>query len=411
MQRTGDEGTFTNPEALDTVQANELRQPSAHALVGRAWRRARWFTTTLSVTVGSFFFGVIGEWAASYIVHVPFASSAFVWDSHWYYAISQTGYVSGLPTSPDDAGPLRDAFFPGLPLLERGVHDVVGGSPLRTTMLIGFVGLLASCLLLRLLVSSMFGEDAGWRATVLFAFFPGSYVFFFGYSEAIFIPLAIVVLYALHRRWYLLAGLASALASGTRLLGVALVFACAIAALLEFWAPRRHRRPQWPRLAAAGSSPVIGLTGVVAFVLYLHARTGSFTAIFKAERVGWHNRFSISEPYDAFKAFADHPLVAPWVTLDAIGTIVVVGCFVWLAVEGWKRLPLAQIGFTVVILLAWLFTTNTGAWFRFVETAFPVLSLMGFRLGQRWYPVFACAGAALLGILVVLFTAHGTFAP
>jgi hypothetical protein len=68
-----------------------------------------------------------------------------------------------------------------------------------------------------------------------------------------------------------------------------------------------------------------------------------------------------------------------------------------------RRTRLEEKGYAVVILLAWLFTANGGAWFRFVKSAFPVLVVAAARLGERWYPVAACAGAALLGVLIVLF--------
>lgn len=398
------------------------RGSSAPGLVALVWRRARWTTETVGVAGAAFATGLIALWAASWINKSSLDATAVRWDGTWYYRISGLGYVSRLPRSPTDYAAIRPAFFPGLPILEHGVHSVIGGLPSNTTLLIGAVGLVASCLLLRALVALRFGEEVAWRAAVVLAFFPGGYVFFFGYSEALFIPLAIAAVYALRRRWYLLAGIMTAMATGTRVLGVALVVACAIAAIRELllaWnvgalrpagAETTERPVSWYRLVTALASPVIGLGGIVAFMVYLHHKTGSYLAFMTAERIGWSNTVSFTEPYHAFKYFVEAPFATPFVTVDVIGIVVVVACLVLLGLH-LRRLGLEEVAFAAVILFAWLFTTNTGAWFRFVESAFPVVTAAAIHLDRRWYPVVACAGAAVLGILIVLFGTSVSFSP
>lgn len=427
------------------VPAGRRQPPRTAGAIVR--RRARWTAETVGVAAAAFATGLLALWAASWINKSSLDATAVRWDGTWYYRISGLGYVSGLPKSPTDYAALRPAFFPGLPLLEHAVHSVVGGLPSNTTLLIGAVGLVASCLLIRGLVALRFGEEVAWRATVILAFFPGGYVFFFGYSEALFIPLAIGAVYALRRRWYLLAGVLTAAATGTRVLGVALVLACAIAAVRELlvaWNVGTLRpaaggreeagdvvptgppggapatggfsngsvagRVGWYRLVTALASPVIGMGGLVAFMVYLHHKTGSYLAFTTAEKIGWSNTVSFTEPYHAFDYFVQAPFKTPFVTVDVIGIVVVAGCLV-LLVTHLRRLGLEEVAFAGVILLAWLFTTNTGAWFRFVESAFPVLTVLAIRLDRRWYPLAACAGAAVLGILIVLFGTSVSFSP
>lgn len=350
-------------------------------------------------------------WAASWIARGSLAGTAVRWDTSWYYLISQKGYVSALPTASNQYAALRPAFFPGLPLLEHAVHLVVGGAPAATTLLIGAAGLIASCLLLRALVTLEFGDEVAWRATVIFAFFPGAYVFVMAYSEALEIPLAIFTLYALRRRWYLPAAVATALATGTRLLGVALVAACAIAAVRELLARRRAGRTDWLRQATAVASPVVGLSGLLAFMIFLHHKTGSYFAFQTAERIGWSNSIDFVEPYRAFQEFAANPFKTPFVTVNAIGMVAMAASLVFLLVSGLRRLRLEETVYAAIVILSWMFTSNTGAWFRFIESAFPVLVLLALRLGQRWYPAIAASGAFLLGILIVLFGTAVSFSP
>lgn len=377
--------------------------------------RIRWVASTLAVALSSFAMALGALWIASGLEHRPFVTTALRWDTDWYYVISQGGYVSTLPTTSTQYTALRPAFFPGLPLLEHVVHAGIGGPPVATTLLVGALGLIASCLLLRALAARHFDEGAAWRATVLFAFFPGAYVFVMAYSEALFVPLALLAFYALGRRWYLLAGLATAVATGTLVLGVALVAALVIAGGREILAAARNRRPP-PRsvLAAAVAAPIIGMAGLVGYMVYLHAKTGTAFAFTTAERVGWNNHVSLTQPYDAVRSFVLHPFAtfsAPWITVDASGVVVLIACLFFLVVRGLHRVPVEELLYAGLILLAWLFTSNTGAWFRFLLSAFPVVVLLAEWLKGRWYVVVMCACAALLCFLIILFGSVVTFSP
>ncbi len=383
---------------------------SSHEGAGRTtWG---WWGSTTIVALGAYAMGLVALWQAAYITHATVAATADKWDGAWYYEISRLGYVSALPRPGGAYAALRPAFFPGLPLVEHVTHAVVGGPPARSILLLGAIALVASCLLFRALVARMFDEAAAWRATILFAFFPGGYVFIYGYSELLEIPLALLVLYAIRRRWYVLAGVATLAATGTRLLGVALVVALMIAAVREVLAGPAGSAQERRHVAAALASPLVGAAGLVGYMVFLKERTGRFLTFVTAERVGWRNTVDVAAPYHALLAFFAHPLGPPWTTVDGIGVIVVGVSIVYLAVGGRRWLRLEELAYAVLVLLAWLCTSNTGAWFRFVLAAFPLIALVGARLDGRYVPALACLGAALLGILVVLFgTPAFTFAP
>lgn len=391
---------------------------------GRDYRStAGWVLSTLAIATASYLMALVALWVGDRLTHRPMGIVAVGWDTAWYYALSQTGYPRFASSQAallarihgHHPAVLRPAFFPGLPIVERVVHAVVGGPPSHTTLLVGFAGLAASCLLLRLFLGSALGDAVAWRAMTVFAFFVGAYVFVMAYSEAVEIPLAIGTLYLLRRRWYLLAGLVAAAATATRLTGLAVVAACAAAAARELYsamAARQAGRPvRLAPLVSAVACPVIGLAGLAGFELYLHSRTGSYDSIQTAERLGWGNTATLAAPYRALKAFVVHPGGEPFQTIDAIGVVVVAACLVLLVLDGPKRLGLEATVYAGVVLLAWEFTTNTGAWFRFVESAFPVLVLVVVRLGPRWYPAFVAAGAFALGIFLVMFFSTAVFSP
>ncbi len=395
------------PEAPERpIEARSAEARSA-GTVRQLVDRYRWMAPTAVVGMTSWFVGFLGLWAGSYIVKSSISGAALRWDSDWYYRISQTGYPNRVATSATDTEGLRTAFFPGLPIVENLVHRVVGGSPDHTTFVVGFLALVVSCVILRALVAFDFGEEVARRVVVMFAFFPGAYVFVLGYSEALAIPLAMFTLYALRRRWLVVAGLVAGLAATTRLLGAALVISCLVGAVRELRGDD-VRRPG--RVVAAVASPVLALWGIAAYLLYLKVHTGHAMAFETAERIGWNNTASLLAPLSALRAFVDSPFTTPADTVNALGVVALCAGLFFLGVS---RLRLEDKAFAAAILLVWLFTTNAGigAWFRFVELAFPLVVATAVRIPSARQPPLVAFFAGGLGILVVLFATVVAFSP
>jgi hypothetical protein len=358
-----------------------------------------------AVAVTSTAVGLLAFAVSAAITHGSASGAAVRFDTTWYYRIAQLGYLHRAPTSATDYGGLRVAFFPGLPLLERGVHDVVGGAPSHTTLLVGALCLLSSCLVLWYMVATEWDEQVAWRAVVLLAFFPGAYVFSMAYSEALAIPLALCTLWGLRRRWYLFAGLSAGLAGSVRLLSVMLVAACVVAAIREIRNPERSTSA----IVRAVISPFLALTGLAAYLGYLKSTTGGFFTYSTAERLGWQNGFSLLAPFHNVRLFFQLGVHGPPATIiNGIGVFVVVAAVILVATVS---MALEFKVYGIGILLAWLFTTNTGAWFRFIEFAFPVLIALAVKVPNRILLPVIGACAASFGILIVLFASAVAFSP
>jgi hypothetical protein len=357
------------------------------------------------VALASVAVGLLGFSAAAWITRTPAAGVAVRFDTTWYYRISQLGYLHRIPTSATDYPGLRVAFFPGLPLVERAVHHVVGGAPAHTTVLVGTAGLIVSCILLWSLVARDWSAAIAWRAVALLAFFPGAYVFPMAYSEALAIPLAIGTLWALRRRWFLVAGVAAALAGTVRLLSIMLIAACVVAAIRELREPNDGTDTR----VRAVLCPILSTGGVVAYMIYLKSITGSFFAFNTAERLGWQNRVSLLAPFHDLRLFFEYGFHgAPFVIINGLGVFAVAAAIVTVLAVA---MPLEYKVFGAGILAAWMFTTNSGAWMRFIEFAFPALVAVAVKLpGRILFPVLGVCGAAL-GILIVLFGSSIAFSP
>ena len=130
----------------------------------------------------------------------------------------------------------------------------------------------------------MYGPRVGARAMILASLFPGSFVLSYTYSEGVLIVLVATCLLMLHRKLWLLAGLAAGLATAARPNAIALCLACAVAAFIAI----RERRDWWS-LAAPLLSPV----GYVSFHLFLAHHTGERGAWFRVQREAWHEGLSL----------------------------------------------------------------------------------------------------------------------
>ena len=300
------------------------------------------------------------------------------WDGEWYLSVARNGYPTHVPAEIDSVGRWDEArvgFFPLFPAVIRAVDQVLPGgaqlAALVVTIVLGgvavyLVGLLARC---------WYGPTVAGRAMVLVALAPGSVVLTFVYSEGLLIALAAGCLLALHRRFWWTAGLLAALATATRPNGVAVVAACAVAAIEAV----RHRR-EWRALAA----PILAPLGFVAFHAYLWLRTGEGLVWFRVQRLVWeeHLSFGASTAWQV-RNFVTHPghsredFVATATVIAAIALV----CFAWK-----MRLAWPALAYSGAVLVLMVLPNTVTARPRFLFTAFPLLIALA-----AWWPDDASA--------------------
>lgn len=202
-----------------------------------------------------------------------------------------------------------------------------------------------------------------------------------------------------------MAGLAAALAGTTRLDSLILVAVCAVAAARHWWDPDRT----FSSMVQAVVSPFLAGAGVVGYLIYLKVTTGGFFIFATAERLGWSDHLSFTDSVDQVRMFGEHGLHStPLVIVNTMGFVVVIAAVVFVAVVS---LPLEYKVLAIGILGTWMFTADHGAWFRYVESAFPVLVAVAVKVPEkRLLPVVSACGV-VLGILIVLFATSTPFFP
>lgn len=310
------------------------------------------------------------------------------WDVQHFIEIAQNGYTSKL----------NMAFFPGLPALLRGLHEL-GFSYALAGVVIGLVGSgLATWALYRI---------GGTVPAALWLIAPTTVFTIVGYTEA---PFCAAAFWAWERarsgKWAQAAALA-ALACTFRVSGVFLIAALVVFALVGNGEGRDQDLPaSWPQRAHNAFWMVIPAAVLGAFAWYLHSLTGSWTAWYQAQQQGWGRGFH--SPIDAFKStwdagdparWPDRPLVAKVFLLEIasmlVGVAITVICLV--------RRRWAEACWVGVQVIAF----GTSVWFMSVNRAvllwFPLFLLLGRifffeprnkSLRQIW------SGVTMLGVAV-----------
>jgi hypothetical protein len=321
------------------------------------------------------------------------------WDSKWYLEIVRTGYPRSIP--PDityEQLEARAAFFPTYPALVRLVDRVLPGGDTLAALITNFVLGLVVILLTGLLARRLFGVKAAERTMILMALFPGSYVLSFAYSEALLLVLAAGCFLALLEHQWLLAGILAALGTATRPNGVALVAACAVAAVLAI---REDR--EWRSLIA----PLLAPIGFVAFQVFLRQHTDEPLAWFRVQTEAWEEGTSFgATAMRGTVGFLLHPLESPTNVLTAMSLLAMIG-LLWTL---WRRrLPWPMVTYVVVVLALMLLPATVTARPRFLYTAFPLFISAGAWWPDRDRDGWALAMALGAAGLVTLTGLYGVF--
>ena len=151
------------------------------------------------------------------------------WDFGYYQKIAEFGY-SGTDGS--------IAFYPLFPWLVRLVV-CVSRSYLAAGFIVSGIASVVAAILLRRLVQLDYPESVAMRSVWFLLIFPTAYFLHIGYSEGLFLVLALAcILAARGERWWL-AGVLGAFCWMTRATGAVLVPTLAVEAAQQYWVRRR----------------------------------------------------------------------------------------------------------------------------------------------------------------------------
>lgn len=327
------------------------------------------------------------------------------WDTEHYTTIAHWGY-DGAP----DVGQLAplEAFFPGYPLAIKLIHFLTPMNYLVSGLAISLVASAVAINALARIAAleakpGTVAEALAERTVLLYVLAPPAIFLAAAYTEALFLAFALPAWLAAKKGRWASAGVLAACASGVRITGVFV----AVALIVEFLTARDGRR-QWK------SAPwlLAPFAPVVAYMTYLHDRTGDWNAWQHAQERGWYRNFhwpwdALSNTFDAATDNSQSTIFA-WmfgveILAVAIG-IVLTGCLLW------KRRWAESV---YIALQLWAFTTSY--WFfsvpRSTLTWWPLWTLLAAWSLRRPFVLQAyLAIVAPFAVVFVLLFCNGRWA-
>ncbi|MEA2197430.1 MAG: hypothetical protein QOJ25_1481 [Solirubrobacteraceae bacterium] len=314
------------------------------------------------------------------------------WDGVWYRRVTGLGYPDHVLHVQSTLG-----FFPLYPMMMWLVQHALICSIFLAGVLISGVGGFITTVLVQRLSASWWGEEASRRAVIFFCFFPGSVVFSMVYSEGVLLPLVAGCLLALERRRWLLAGVLAAFATAVGPTALAIVPACAVAALLEI------RRQGWKGTKAL-IAPVLAPLGIIAFGAFLWIWTGTPFASYYAQHRQWGERTNPFALVDLVtRLFNESYFTKTFVHVNLnyisgiIGAVFLFYALYLLLVKTRPRIPAPAITWTLGIAFLAVTSENVPPNPRLLITAFPAVLVVAYHFtGQRFKRVLVVSGLFLI---------------
>jgi hypothetical protein len=314
------------------------------------------------------------------------------WDAPHYLDIARTGYVS------DGVEARWIVFYPLYPWLVRVAAFVLRDELMGALFISALASIAAALLLYRL--ARLDEQEGVARASVFFMLiFPTAYFLHIGYTESLFLALALgAFLAARSRRWWA-AGLLGGLAAMTRINGLLLLPALLFEAREEYAASERKHLPRglaWLALVCAGF-------GVYLFINW-HV-LGDPRAFLNAQSEFWYKQLTwpwvgIAESWKSL--MGREPSEAQMVGLNELFFVMLgLGLTIW----AWLRL---RTSYAVWMSCNWLLWTSTKFLLsvpRYTLVLFPAYFLFA-RVAvsrQAWGAVITIWSLLLLALFAARF--------
>jgi Dolichyl-phosphate-mannose-protein mannosyltransferase len=255
------------------------------------------------------------------------------YDSGWYYGIARNGYDASTAVA---GGRSNIAFFPVYPMLMRHVGRFFGRTQADLFLggiVVAWLSFVLAMVALYYLARLDVRHREAERAVLLTAIFP--FAFFFGvvYSESTFLLFTVLTFYLIRTRRWVPAGLAGALATGTRATGIIMWPALA-------WTAWRTAEPTTRDRMLALLALALAASGFAAFCFYIYSESGDPLLWAAAlQRWGYYpGGAPWTAPIRLIQRLVTHPYaylagdgMAPYDTLNGVTAILFASAvpFVW----------------------------------------------------------------------------------
>lgn len=329
------------------------------------------------------------------------------WDGNWN-EIATTGLYQPFAQE-DPASILRwrtSAFFPVLPLVTRGIHEVSGvGVHVLGPLVSMFFGAVAFALLGSYLFERV-GRDVALGAMALMLFSPNGFVLSMFYTEGLMILFTVLTLRRLDENKWWQAGIFAALGGLTRPSGFVLVVPCLVEAVRTIRRRDAGSETRWSPIVAVLLAPL----GFVSWVAFVAVQTGSATGYFRIQSQSWGARVDMGA---TFVSELLSTLTSIRYDLDVVVSVLAVASIgiggTVLAIR--QKLPATWIALSAALVVVTIVNARQASGARFILPAFPLFVAWTRAVPKTVLPVLVGLSAAAMGALFLVSTTYLNYTP
>ncbi|MGQ4334105.1 hypothetical protein [Streptomyces hayashii] len=327
------------------------------------------------------------------------------WDGWWYQQVAAHGYTPALIPDPNGTALITlqgnsAAFFPLYPATMRLVSDCTGLGLYGSGMLVSVLASFVAALGIHAVTARFGGRRAGLAAAGLWAVWPGSGTEWSGYSESLYVALAVWACHCVMSDRWLTAGVLTFAAGLSRPTAVALIAALTVAALLAL-----HRRRD--DLARPWTAILIAPLGLVGYLLWVGDQMGDLRGYFVLQKGAWAHTFDFGkQTLDVFASLAvgRNDYLFPCPVEDMIGAMTVLLGLLLIPLLIRLRPPAVLTVYTILTFALVLGSQQIfGNVSRYLLPAFPLFVPPAVKLRGLGLPT-------LTALLAVTAVASGSYA-
>ncbi|MBN1455518.1 MAG: glycosyltransferase family 39 protein [Methanomicrobia archaeon] len=319
------------------------------------------------------------------------------WDAPHYVAIAESGYTA--------VGENRYfiVFLPLYPFLIRLAAAGVGNYELAALIVSNLASLLA-CFYLYKLARIDYAESTALQSVFFFSIFPTSYFLIAGYTESLFLLLAIGSFYYARKAKWSVAGVLGALAATTRMTGLVLV-----PALLWEYHTQHAEHPKPPIAQQLKDLTFIGMI-CLGFLVYLAVNYwvyGTPLAFLEVQHEHWYKQ--LAPPWEGLVGALASIFWREPVEKVLVGGAEVVFGILGLFCTIYALFIKLRPSYIIYMLLTWLMVASTSYWLsmpRYALSLFPLFMIFAVVADKRqeWHYVMTIAFLLFFSFFLVLFT-------
>lgn len=327
-------------------------------------------------------------------ITIPIRHASVPWlnsDGRNYLKIATDGY------DPKYHVDLR-AFFPLYPILIRLLSFNFLFNPILTGLTISWVSFVAMLFVFeKILKQDRIDKDERFKILLSILIFPTSFYFIAYHTESFFLFLVLSTFYFLNKKKFLAASLLTAIATATRVTGLALVVPLAWEAFLVY---KNNKKIEW--------SVIFAPLGFLAYTLYLQLFAGSALAVVDSQK-GWDKPIGIFGPIIAIRDGFHKFIYGSAITRgDFLGRSMEILEFlsavalILLIIYTFKKIKTSYWLYFGASIIPIFFSGVLSSIHRYMMVMFPIYLLIG-ALPKKYYRIYVVVSTILLAYLVSLY--------